>query len=139
MEKPKRARKRKPDTSQGGPKATSLRLSGGQGVHREVESEGHEEKYRAVIDGGYPEDELVGQRRDKVEPALWRRRRSHSPAVPRCLRAARYGRAGRNLRRTGEVSGGTGVSELISASEMASEAAPVDGQLCSTTSAVKAA
>ena len=33
---------------------------GGQGVHREMESEGHEEKYRAVIDGGDPEDELVG-------------------------------------------------------------------------------
>ena len=43
---------------------------GGQGVHREVESEGHEEKYRAVIDGGHPEDELVGQRWGKVEPAL---------------------------------------------------------------------
>ena len=43
MEKPKRARKRKPDTSQGGPEATSLRYSGGQGVHREVESEGLEE------------------------------------------------------------------------------------------------
>ena len=75
MEKPKRARKRKPDTSQGGPEATSLQFSGGQGVHREVESEGHEEKYRAVIDGGYPEDEPVGQRWGKVEPALWRRRR----------------------------------------------------------------
>ena len=47
-----------------------LAVSGGQGVHREVESEGHEEKYRAVIDGGYPEDELVGQRWGKVEPAL---------------------------------------------------------------------
>ena len=58
----KRARKRKPDTSQGGPEATNLQVSGGQGVHREVESEGHEEKYRAVIDGGYPEDEPVGQR-----------------------------------------------------------------------------
>jgi hypothetical protein len=55
MEKPKRARKRKPETSQGGPEATSLWFSGGQGVHREVESEGHEEKYRAVIDGGHPE------------------------------------------------------------------------------------
>jgi hypothetical protein len=54
MEKPKRARKRKPDTSQGGPEATNLRFSGGQGVHREVESEGHEEKYRAVIDGVIP-------------------------------------------------------------------------------------
>jgi hypothetical protein len=54
MEKPKRARKRKPETSQGGPEAIDLQFSGGQGVHREVESEGHEEKYRAVIDGGYP-------------------------------------------------------------------------------------
>lgn len=48
----------------------SLAVPGGQGVHREVKSEGHEEKYRAVIDGGYPEDELVGQRWGKVEPAL---------------------------------------------------------------------
>jgi hypothetical protein len=61
MEKPTRARKRKPETSQGGPEATAF--FGGQGVHREVESEGHEEKYRAVIDGGHPEDEPVGHRR----------------------------------------------------------------------------
>jgi len=138
MEMPKRARRRKPETSQGGPEATSLQLSGGQGVHREMESEGHEEKYRAVIDGGHPEDELVGQRRGKVEPALWRRRRSHSPAVPRCLRAARYGRARRDLRRSGAVSGGTGVSGPISESEKGSDAAPVDGRLCSTASAAKA-
>src|ERR1019366_5166102 len=80
-------------------------LSGGQGVHREVESEGHEEKYRAVINGGYPDDEPVGQRWGKVEPAIWRRRRSHSPTVPRCLRMGRYRRTARDLRRTGRVSG----------------------------------
>ena len=78
MEKPKRARKRKPDTSQGGPEATNLRFSGGQGVHREVESEGHEEKSRAVINGGYPDDEPVGQRWRQVELALRKRRHSHS-------------------------------------------------------------
>jgi hypothetical protein len=105
MEKPKRARKRKPETSQGGPEAIHLQFSGGQGVHREVESEGHEEKYRAVIDGGYPEEEPVGQRWGKVEPALRRRRRSHSPTAPRCLRMARYGRTMRDLRRTDRVSG----------------------------------
>ena len=44
MEKPKRARRRKLETSQGGPEATNLWISGGQGVHREVESEGHEKK-----------------------------------------------------------------------------------------------
>jgi hypothetical protein len=91
--------------SQGGPEATARSSSGGQGVHREVESEGHEEKYRAVIDGGHPEDEPVGQRWGKVEPALWGRRRSHSPTVPRCLRTARYGRTVRDLRRTDRVSG----------------------------------
>ena len=48
---------------------------GGQGVHREMESEGHEEKYRAVIDGDHPQDEPVGQRWGKVESALLRRRR----------------------------------------------------------------
>ena len=80
-------------------------VSGGQGVHCEMESEGHEEKYRAVINGGHPEDEPVGQRWGKVEPALRRRRRSHSPTAPRCLRTARYGRTRRDLRRTGRVSG----------------------------------
>jgi hypothetical protein len=35
-----------------------------------VESEGHDEKYRAVIDEGYLEDEPVGQRWGKVEPAV---------------------------------------------------------------------
>jgi hypothetical protein len=69
MEKSKRARRRKPDTAKADLKPI-LVVSGGQGVHREVESEGHEEKYRAVIDGGYSEDELVGQRWGKVEPAL---------------------------------------------------------------------
>ena len=46
MEKSKRARKRKPDTA----KADLKPIPGGQGVHREMESEGHEEKYRAVIE-----------------------------------------------------------------------------------------
>jgi hypothetical protein len=90
---------------QEGPEATTRLVSRGQGVHREVESEGHEEKYRAVIDGGYPDDEPVGQRWGKVESALWRRRRSHSPTAPRCLRTARYGRTARNLGRTAGVSG----------------------------------
>ena len=48
---------------------------GGQGVRSDPESEGFEEKYRAVINGGDPDDEQVGQRWGKVEPALWGRRR----------------------------------------------------------------
>ena len=58
MEKPKRARRRKPETAKADLEP-SLADSGGQGVRREAGSEGHEENYRAVIDGGYPEDEPV--------------------------------------------------------------------------------
>ena len=68
-EKPKRARRRKLDTAKADLEPP-LAVPGGQGVHCEVESEGHEEKYRAVIDGGCPDDEPVGQRWGKVEPAL---------------------------------------------------------------------
>jgi hypothetical protein len=50
MEKPKRARRRKPDTAKADLKPP-LVVFGGQGVRREAESEGHEEKYRAVIKG----------------------------------------------------------------------------------------
>jgi hypothetical protein len=42
MEKPKRARRRKLDTAKADLEPLSCRFSGGQGVHREVESEGHE-------------------------------------------------------------------------------------------------
>ena len=53
MEKPNRARRRKPDTAKADLQPP-LCSSGGQGVHRQVESEGHEEKYRAVIEGATP-------------------------------------------------------------------------------------
>jgi hypothetical protein len=65
METSNRAQRRKPETDQGGPAATTQQYSGGQGVHREVESEGLEEKYRAVIDEGYLDDEPVGRRWDR--------------------------------------------------------------------------
>jgi len=55
--------------------------------------------------GGYPKDELVGQRRDSVEPAVERRRRYSFTRRTKCLRTARYGRTMRDLRRTGRVSG----------------------------------
>ena len=79
METPTRARRRKPDTAKADLKPPARGISGGQGVHRKVESEGLEEQYRAVIDGGDPDDEPVGQRWGQVESALSRRRRTHSP------------------------------------------------------------
>jgi len=75
METPKRARRRKPDTAKADLEPVARCNPGGQGVRSDLESEGLEEKYRAVINGGHPEDEQVGQRWGKVEPALWGRRR----------------------------------------------------------------
>ena len=139
MEKPKRARKRKPDTSQGGPEASNQRYSGGQGVHREVESEGHEEKCRAVIDGGHPEmnRSAKGGARSSLhyegEGGL-----IHPPHQGVCGWHGTEEQCVTSGGLTGSP-GGTGVSRPISESEVASHALSVDGRLCSTTSAVKAA
>jgi hypothetical protein len=51
METSKRARRRKPETAKADLQPPPLQYLGGQGVHREVESEGHEEKYRVVVEG----------------------------------------------------------------------------------------
>jgi len=58
-----------------------LQSFGGQGVHREVESEGLAEHHRVVLEGSYPREEPVGPSWGMVELALWRRRRfGSSPA-----------------------------------------------------------
>ena len=75
---PKRARKAKAGYGQDRAGSTYGNF-GGQGAHREVGSEGHEENHRVVIDGSDPEDEPVGQRWGMVEPALWGRRHIGSP------------------------------------------------------------
>ena len=74
MEKPKRARRRKPDTAKAD-LVPVAQVPEGRVSRAICESEGHEEKYRAVVNGGHPEDEQVGQRWGKVEPALRGRRR----------------------------------------------------------------
>jgi hypothetical protein len=51
MERSKRARRRKPDTAKADLQPLHSQFPGGQGVHREVGSEGHEEKYRVVVEG----------------------------------------------------------------------------------------
>ena len=131
MEKPKRARRRKPDTAKADLKPP-LAVSGGQGVHREVESEGHEEKYRAVIDGGHPEmnRSAKGGARSSLhyggEGVL-----IHPPHQGVC---GRHGTEEQRVTSGGltESPGGTGVSEPISESEVASDALSVVGRLNST-------
>ena len=88
---------------------------------------------------GPPRDEPVGQRRGKVEPALWRRRRSHPPVGPRCVRTARYGRSGRDPRRARRVSGWHWENgPYKSRDEMGKEARRAIGQPNTTASATKA-
>jgi hypothetical protein len=106
-----------------------LLYSGGQGVHREVESEGHEEKYRAVIDGGHPGDEPVGQR--------WARSSLHYEGEGVLIHPPYQGVCGRHGTEeqrvtSGELAespGGTGVNGPISESEVASHALSVVGRL----------
>src|SRR5437660_5233020 len=92
-----------------------------------MESEGHEEKDRAVIEWATPRMNW------SAEGGTWSSLQyrgegvTHSPTAPRCLRTARYGRTMRDLRRTGGVSGGTRVSGPISESETASNALSVVG------------
>jgi hypothetical protein len=91
MEKPMWGTQAKAGHRQGGPEATSP-LTGGQGVHREVESEGHEEKYRAVVDGGHPRTNRSAEGGVWSSPHYGGEGVSHPPTVSRCLRTARYRR-----------------------------------------------
>jgi hypothetical protein len=96
-----------------------------------VESEGHEEKYRAVIDGATPKmnRSAKGGARSSLhyggEGAL-----IHPPHQGVC---GWHGTEEQYVTSGGLAGspGGTGVSRPISESEMASDALSVDGRLCS--------
>src|SRR5689334_23832676 len=104
MEKPMWGTQAKAGYRQGGPEATSP-LTGGQGVHREVESEGHVEKYRAVVDGGHPVTNRSAKGGARSSLHYGGEGVSHPPTVPRCLRTARYGRSERDPRRALRILG----------------------------------
>src|SRR5260370_28078611 len=103
-----------------------------------MESEGYAEKSRAVIDGGCPDDEPVGQRWGTVEP--------HYGGEGVLILPPHQGVCGwhgtEQRVTSGELavsSGGTGASKPISVSETASDALPVVARLASTRSAEKPA
>jgi hypothetical protein len=134
MEKPKRARKRKPDTAKADLEPPP-RYSGGQGVHQvedhKMESEGHEEKCRAVIDGE-TRDKPVGQRWGRSSLLIG----GEGVLIPPPHQGV-CGRHGTEEQRvtSGELAespGGTGVSGPISESEVASDALSVVRRLNST-------
>jgi hypothetical protein len=131
------ARRRKPDTDKADLKPP-FRETGGQGVHREVESEGHEEKYRAVIDGGHPKMNRSAKGGTRSSPHY--RGEGvliHPPYQGVC---GRHGMEEQRVTSGGLAgsSGGTGVSKPISESEVVSKALSVVGRLNSTLSIAKA-
>src|SRR6478672_5999229 len=110
----------------------AAQAGGGQGVRSDPESEGFEEKYRAVINGGDPEDEQVGQDGARSSPHYGGEGVTHSPIVPRCLLTARYGRFMRDPRRPVCVPASNRVSNPISGSEVGSDAQAGVGERNST-------
>jgi hypothetical protein len=137
MEKPMWGTQAKAGYRQGGPEATSP-LTGGQGVHREVESEGHEEKYRAVVDGGHP----VTNR--SAKGGAWSSPHYGGEGIlilpPYQGVCGRHGTEDHDVTPGGLVrlSGGTGRSDPISPGEVGSGAGRVVGPPRSTSSVVKA-
>ena len=107
-------------------------LAGGQGVRSDLESEGFEEKYRAVINRGHPKMNRSAKDGARSSPHYGDEGITHSPIAPRCLLAARYGRFMRDPRRPVGVLVQNRVSDPISESEMGSDAPTGVGERNST-------
>src|SRR5262249_49570608 len=130
------AQRRKPEYRQGRPEATSP-LTGRQGVHREVESEGHEEKYRAVVDGGHPVTNRSAKGGARSSPHYGGEGvLIHPPYQGVC---GRHGIEDQDVTPGGLVrfSEGTGRSNPISNREVGSSAGRVVGPPHSTSSVAK--
>jgi len=68
-----------------------------------VESEGHEEKYRAAIKVEYPQMNRSAKDGKRSSLHYGGEGVTHPPIEPGCMRAARYGRFERDPRRTRRV------------------------------------
>ena len=96
----------------------------------QMESEGHEERYRAVVGGG----PILGPRTGRPEVGqgrslqLWRRRRDQFHPPHQGVRAARSGRFMSDPQEPYLVLSGTVIRDPISASEVGNEAREVVGQ-----------
>jgi hypothetical protein len=104
-----------------------LKFAGRQGVHREVGSEGHEEKYRAVIEGAIPKMNRSAKGGTRSSPHY--RGEGvliHPPNQGVC---GQHGMEEQRVTSGGltRFAGGTAISGPISASEMESDVVSVVG------------
>jgi hypothetical protein len=88
--------------------------TGGQGVHREVESEGHEEKYRAVVEGAIPQTNRSAKDGARSSPQYGGEGVSIHPSNQGVC--GRHGTEDLNVTPGGLAAfpGGTGISDPIS-------------------------
>jgi hypothetical protein len=117
----------------------SRKATGGQGVHREVESERHEEQYRAVIEGATALMNRSAKGGARSSPHYGGEGvLIHPPYQGVC---GWHGTEDLGVTPGGlaRFPGGTGISDPISESEVGSDAGRVVGRPNSTASAVKAA
>jgi len=104
-----------------------LGFAGRQGVHREVGSEGHEEKYRAVIEGAIPKMNRSAKGGTRSSPHYGGEGvLIHPPNQGVC---GQHGTEEQRVTSGGltRFAGGTAISGPISASEMGSDAVSVVG------------
>ena len=104
------------------PRRPTAQADGGQGVRSDPESEGFEEKYRAVIEWGRPLMNRSAKDGIRSSPHYRGEGVTHSPIAPRCLLAARYGRFMCDPRRPVCVPVSNRVNNPISGSEVGSDA-----------------
>src|ERR1700693_993264 len=110
----------------------AAQAGGGQCVRSDPESEESEEKYGAVINGGDPDDEQVGQRWGRVEPALWGRRRYSFTHRTKVFAGGTIRKIHVRPQETCRCPGSNQVSDPISESEMGSDAPSGVGERNST-------
>lgn len=133
----KRARTRKSETAKADLKPP-LVFYGGQGVHREVESEGLAKKYQAVVEGATPWTNRSAKGGARSSLHYWGEGvLIHPPYQGVC---GRQGMEDQRVTPGGLVrsAGGTAVTDPISVSEMGRNARRGVGQPNRTLSAVKA-
>jgi len=82
--------------SGGNASLAGYKITGGQGVHREVESGGLAENCRAVVEGAIPLTNRSAKGGARSSLHYGGEGASHPPTAPRCVRTARQGRSVRD-------------------------------------------
>ena len=132
MEKPKRARRRKPDTAKADLKPAARNVPEGRVSGAIRNPKGMRRSIGLQSMGATPKTNRSAKDGARSSPHYGGEGVSHSPIAPRCLLAARYGRFAGDPRRPARVPADSRVSDPISESEVGSDARAGVGERNST-------